>query len=69
MAGCHLVLVPKYYEESVIDSKLAVDGSIGEYWDMLVAKGSSQKGGVDLVEAFPTVTRALEIHGRDTHVW
>jgi hypothetical protein len=43
--------------ESMIDSKLAVDGSIEEYKDRVV--GFSQKEGVDLDEILALVTRGF----------
>jgi hypothetical protein len=71
--------------ESIIDSKLAVDGIIEEYWDRVVefshkgvdldeilapiARGFSWKEGVDLVEDFTLVSEGFEVHGKDTHVY
>jgi hypothetical protein len=67
--------------ESMIDPRLATDGSVVEYKDMVVgfsqgegvdldvtlASRFSQKEGGDLVEVDALVAGGFEVHGRDTH--
>jgi len=51
----------------MIDSKLAINGGIENYYEKVV--GFSQKEGVDLVEGFDLVDRFFKVYGKETHVY